>query len=205
MASASPPVQAVPLNTTYLASSKVAAPSTASVDRVTGTDSPVRVEASTSTVPLISRASAQMRSPSSISSTSPGTSSRASISHRSPSRSTQARSGRNAASASTARSACISWANAKPALSRITAAIAMPSRGVPLPHASIAANISSNASGWVNCRASSPGHRLPPRRASSFGPYTSSRRATSRADRPSRELPRSRNRRARGSSGSGGG
>jgi hypothetical protein len=204
MAWAAPPVQTVPLNTTYFASSKVAAPLTAPADRITGTDSPVSVEASTSTVPLISRPSAQMRSPSSISSTSPGTSTLASISHRSPSRSTRACSGRNAASASTARSACISWANAKPAFSRITATIAMPSEAVPLTHASTAASISSRASGWVNCRASSPGHRRPPRRASSFGPCTSSRREASRADRPSGELRRSRNRRARGSRGSAG-
>jgi hypothetical protein len=64
----------------------------------------------------------------------------------------------------------ISCANAKPAFSRITATIARHSGGAPLTHASAAASISSNASGWVNCRASSPGHRRPPRRASSFGP-----------------------------------
>ena len=60
-------------------------------DLVTGTDSPVSVDMSTSTVPLISRASAQMRSPSSMSRTSPGTSSRASMSCDAPSRSTRAR------------------------------------------------------------------------------------------------------------------
>jgi hypothetical protein len=68
-------------------------------ERDTGTDSPVRVEMSTSTEPVISRASAQMSSPSSISSTSPGTSSRASMSCCSPSRRTRTRSGKNAASA----------------------------------------------------------------------------------------------------------
>ena len=151
---------------------------------MTGTDSPVSVDMSTSTVPLISRASAQTRSPSSISRTSPGTSSRASISCRDPSRSTRARSGRNAASASTARSAWSSCTKEKLAFSRITATIATASRGVPLAQASTAAAASSSASGWVNCRASSPGQRRPPRRTSSFGPDTSSRRAASRPDRP---------------------
>ena len=41
----------------------------------------------------------------------------------------------------------------------ITTMIAAPSRGVPLTQASTAAAASSTASGWVNCRASSPGHR----------------------------------------------
>jgi hypothetical protein len=131
---------------------------------------------STSTVPLIRRASAQMLSPSSISSTSPGTSRRAPISWRVPSRSTVARSGRNAASASTARSACISSANANPAFSTITTTIAMPSRGVPLTQARAAATASSTASGWVNWPASSRGQRRPPRRASSFGPDDDIRR-----------------------------
>ena len=65
----------------------------------------VEVDMSTSSVPVISRASAQIRSPSSISRMSPGTSSRASMFCRDPSRSTRARSGKKAASASTARSA----------------------------------------------------------------------------------------------------
>ena len=41
----------------------------------------------------------------------------------------------------------------------IIAAIAIPSRGVPLITASTAATASSTASGWVNCAASSPGQR----------------------------------------------
>ncbi len=157
--------------------------------RVTGADSPVSVDMSTSRVPVIRRASAQTLSPSSTSRTSPGTSSRAWISWRVPSRSTRACSGRNAARASTALSACISCANAKPAFSRITAAIAIASRGVPLAQASTAANASRTASGWVNCAASSPGQRRPPRRVSSFGPCTSSRRAASRPDRPAGDGP----------------
>ena len=122
----------------------------ASADRITGTDSPVRADMSTSTVPVISRASAQIRSPSSISRMSPETSSRASISCREPSRTTRACSGRNAARASTARSAWTSWMKEKLALSAITAAIAIASRGVPLAQASTAAAASSRASGWVN-------------------------------------------------------
>ena len=42
-------------------------------------------------------------------------------------------------------------------------------------------------------RARSPGRRRPPRRTSSFGPDTSSRRAASRPDRPAAEARRSRN------------
>ena len=201
-ACASPAVHSLPLNTRSLACSSGTRPSRSSADLMTGTDSPVSVDMSTSTVPLISRASAQTRSPSSISRTSPGTSSRASISCRDPSRSTRARSGRNAASASTARSAWSSCTKEKLALSRITATIATVSRGVPLAQASTAAAASSSASGWVNCRASSPGQRRPPRRTSSFGPDTSSRRAASRPDRPAAEARRSRNSSSSGSSGS---
>ena len=200
-ASASPPVQAVPLNTTSAACSSGRLGSAGQAERVTGTDSPVSVDMSTSRVPVIRRASAQMLSPSSISRTSPGTSSRASITWRVPSRRTLACLGRNAASASTAFSACISCANANPAFSRITAAIATANRGVPLAQASTAATASSTASGWVNCAASSPGQRRPPRRASSFGPDTSSRRAASRPDRPSGAARKSRNSCASGSSG----
>jgi hypothetical protein len=64
------------------------------------------------------------------------------------SRRTRARSGRNAARASTARSACISWAKEKPALRKITAAIAIARLGVPLAQASTTAAASSSASGW---------------------------------------------------------
>ncbi len=203
-ASPSPPVQAVPLKITSAACSSGTPASAGPAERVTGTDSPVSVDMSTSRVPFIRRASAQTLSPSSTSRTSPGTSSRAWISWRAPSRSTLACSGRNAARASTARSACISCANATPAFSKITAAIAIASRGVPLTQASTAATASRTASGWVNCAASSPGQRRPPRRASSFGPYTSSRRAASRPDRPAGTARRSRNNWAIGSSGSAG-
>jgi hypothetical protein len=55
----------------------------------------------------------------------------------------------------------MSCANAKPAFSRITAAIATASRGVPLAPARTAATASRTASGWVNCAASSPGQRRP--------------------------------------------
>ena len=183
-ARASPAVHSVPLNTTSRACSNGTVTSAAPAEQVTGTDSPVSVDMSTSTVPLSSRASAQIRSPSSISSTSPGTSERASMSCGAPSRSTRARSGRKAARASTARSACSSCAKENAAFRKITAAIAIASRGVPLAQASTAASASSSASGWVNCPASSPGQVRPPRLASSLGPVTSSRRAASRPDRP---------------------
>ncbi|HTR94197.1 MAG TPA: hypothetical protein VMI73_20880 [Trebonia sp.] len=72
----------------------------------------------------------------------------------------------------------------KAAFRKITAAIAIASRGVPLAQASAAASASNSASGWVNCPASSPGQVRPPRLPSSLGPVTSSRRAASRPDRP---------------------
>jgi hypothetical protein len=202
MAWASPPVHTVPLNTTSRASSSGPLTSGVSAERATGADSPVSVDMSTSTAPVISRASAQMLSPSSTISTSPGTRRCASTSCRRPSRHTRAWEGRNAANASTARSACTSWKNAKAALSTITAAMAIASDGVPLIQASTAATASTSASGWVNCRASSDGHRRPPRPASSLGPYATSLRAASRSESPSGELRRCCNNNANGSSGS---
>ena len=74
MTLASPPVQVVPLKTRSLAWSSGTPESAQSALRPAGTDSPVRVEVSTSIVPDSIRASAEIRSPSSISSTSPGTS-----------------------------------------------------------------------------------------------------------------------------------
>ena len=183
-ASPSPPVHAVPLKTTSLASSNGLLRSAGPADRVTGADSPVRVDRSISSVPAIIRASAQMLSPSSRSKMSPVTRSRAGISCRASSRRTRTRSGRNAASASTARSACSSCTKAKPALRKMTAMIAIPRRGVPVAQASPAARASSRARGWVNCVASSRGQRRPPRLLSSFGPLTSSRRAASRPESP---------------------
>ena len=94
MALASPPVQVVPLNTRSLACSSGTPESAQSAERATGTDSPVRVEVSTSIVPDSIRASAEIRSPSSSSSTSPGTSWTASTVTAVPSRSTAACCGR---------------------------------------------------------------------------------------------------------------
>ena len=150
---ASPPVQLVPLKTRFSASSRE--PGTAgragcSADRLAGSDSPVNADRSSSIVPSMIRASAQTRSPSAITSTSPGTRSRAAISRRTPSRTTRAVAGRKAANASTARSACISWTKANPALSKITATTATARAGVPPAQASPAASASRTASGWVN-------------------------------------------------------
>jgi hypothetical protein len=69
---ASPSVQVVPLKTSSRACSSGTPWSYRSAARNTGIDSPVSVEASTSTPPSISRASAEIRSPCSISRTSPG-------------------------------------------------------------------------------------------------------------------------------------
>jgi hypothetical protein len=170
IARASPPVHVVPLNSRFSASSSGTRLSPASADRVTGADSPVTVDRSTSTLPDRMRPSAQIRSPSLTASRSPGTSSRAGISSSVPSRITRARSGRKAARASTARSASISCTKAKTAFRTMTVAMAMASRGVPLAQASAAAAASSRARGWNSCCASSRGQRRPVRRASSFGP-----------------------------------
>ena len=105
---ASPPVQVVPENTTSRACSSGPRHSTRSAERYAGIDSPVSVDRSTSTPPVRIRASADTPSPSSTTSTSPGTSNEASITRVPPSRSTFASLGRYCASASTARSA---WAS----------------------------------------------------------------------------------------------
>ena len=94
-----------------------------------------------------SRASAEIRSPSSMSRRSPGTSSVASISGRVPSRTTTACVGNNFRSASTARSACCSWAKAKPALRTITTTTAIATGTIPATAASTAAPQSRSASG----------------------------------------------------------
>ncbi len=70
-----------------------------SAERLPGRDSPVSAGRSSRTDPLMIRASAQARSPSVTTSTSPGTRPRAATSHRAPSRTTLAVAGRNAARA----------------------------------------------------------------------------------------------------------
>ena len=130
-ARAVPATQEVPLNTTSTASISRTCTAEGSACRDTGWDSPVRADTSASTAPDSSLASAEIRSPSSITSTSPGTSSSARTVVRRPSRSTAACGGRKPRSASTARSACCSCAKARPALSTITATIAAPNTGVP--------------------------------------------------------------------------
>ena len=130
-ASASPPMQVVPLKTRSRASRSGPALSANSAERYTGCDSPVSVDMSTSSAPSSRRASAETRSPSSITITSPGTSCTASTDGRRPSRSTVACCGRYPCSASTARSACRSWTNAKTALRTMTATIAIAERRHP--------------------------------------------------------------------------
>ncbi len=189
---ASPPVALLPLKRRSRAVIRGTPTSTSSAERSAGVDSPVRVERSTSTAPEIRRMSAAMRSPSSTTTTSPGTRSAAMIRNGLPPRNTVTRWGRNCARASTARSACISCTNAKRALSAITSRTAMAMVWLPTANDSAAASHSSNASGWVSWRASSPGHLRPPRRRSSLGPYWISRRRASAADRPTGEARRSR-------------
>ena len=123
-----------------------------SASRSTGADSPVSVDMSISSDPSRRRASAEIRSPSSISRTSPGTSSVVGIRSSSPSRTTRASDGRYAASASTARSAWSSWTKAKIALTKITTTIAIATATMPAIQARAAAAQRSSASGWVNWR-----------------------------------------------------
>jgi hypothetical protein len=77
-------------------------------------------------------------------------------------------------------------------LMTITTTIAIATGTMPAVQANPAAAHSSNASGWVNCAASSCGQRRPPRRLSSFGPWTISRRSASRSESPSGLERRSR-------------
>jgi len=93
-ARASPAVQVAPLNTKSVASRKPPPPSSSPAARATGTDSPVNVDVSTSTLPSRSRASAETRSPSVITKMSPVTISAAAIVMCRPPRITAARAGR---------------------------------------------------------------------------------------------------------------
>ncbi len=88
---ASPPVALVPLKRRSRAAIRGTSTSTSAAERSAGADSPLSVERSTSTAPEIMRMSAAMRSPSSTTTTSPGTRSAARIDDRSPSRSTVTR------------------------------------------------------------------------------------------------------------------
>ena len=90
----SPPRHALPLKTMSSACSNATPGSLSPAERVTGWDSPVKVERSTSSEPSIRRPSALIRSPSSTRNTSPGTRVVASTSWREPSRHTEAREGR---------------------------------------------------------------------------------------------------------------
>jgi hypothetical protein len=183
-ACASPLLHVAPLHTRSSASSGAVESATSVGVRDTGTDSPVSAERSIATRPDRTRASALMRSPSRTTIKSPGTRSRASISVSRASRMTVACVGRYALSASTARTACCSWANARPALRTITATIAHPRTMIPPANAKIAAAMSSSASGCVNWAARSLGQVRRVRLSSSFGPTTRSRRAASREDSP---------------------
>ena len=160
-------------------------------------------DTSSSSEPAMRRASAEIPSPSAMSSTSPGTSCVASIRRRRPSRRTVACEGRYDCSASTARSACCSWAKANRALTTITATIAMARTGVSVRPASSAAAHRSRASGWVNWRTSSFGQARRALALSSFGPDATRRRSASRCVSPSRRARRSRSSRSVGSRGSG--
>lgn len=146
-ATAEPVTHAVPLNTSTGESNRRSAVSIASAERSSGTDSPVSADASTCTAPRSNRASAGIRSPSSISSTSPGTNSLVATLITAPPRSTAARWGRYRPSASMARSACRSWIIATTALSTTTARMVIASSRASTTQASPAATHSSSANG----------------------------------------------------------
>ena len=140
-------MQVVPLKTRSRASSSEPLGSVHSAERATGTDSPVSVEVSTSIVPDSRRASAEMRSPSSMTMTSPGTSCPTSTVWRDRSRSTCTCAGMYSWSASTARSACSSWKKANTAFSTITTTIAIATASIPATHANPAAAHSRTRAG----------------------------------------------------------
>jgi hypothetical protein len=93
IASASPPVHAVPLKIRFGAARGSSPGGWSPATRSTAIDSPVSVDMSTSTAPLTSRASAEMRAPSSTTIRSPGTSSAAGTLIRMPPRMTVAVAG----------------------------------------------------------------------------------------------------------------
>ncbi|WP_205831030.1 MULTISPECIES: hypothetical protein [unclassified Microbispora] len=93
-ARACPPVHVVPLNSRSRAWSSGPVRSSKSADLYAVNDSPVSVDRSISTAPSSIRASADTRSPSSTTSTSPGTSPMASITWSRPSLTTLALAGR---------------------------------------------------------------------------------------------------------------
>ena len=171
-AGASPPVQVVPLKTRSLRLEQRAVPCSSSVgaredrQRLAGERRHVDLERAPS-----SRASAEMRSPSSSSEDVAGdelaastTAARVRRGRRSP-----AAAGTRS-SASTARSACAPGRTRSAALRTITATIAPPSDGVPGDQRERRGGQSSSASGWVNCSTSSPRPAPPAAAPSSFGP-----------------------------------
>jgi hypothetical protein len=169
IARASPPVHVVPLNSRFSASSSGTRLSPASADRVTGADSPVTVDRSTSTLPDRMRPSAQIRSPSLTASRSPGTSSRAGISSSVPSRITRAL-GEEGGQGFHGPLGLHFLREGEDRVQDDDGGDGDGQPRVPLAQASAAAAASSRARGWKSCCASSRGQRRPVRRAGSFGP-----------------------------------
>ncbi len=155
-ARAAPDVTYVPAKTSPGAASGSSPGSAhASAVRDIGTDSPVSVDSSTrSASACVTRASAEIRSPSTSTTTSPRTSSPAGIDTRRPSRRTVAStvsSSRSALVACSARSSC---ANEKTPFKTTTIAIAIASCGISPTNASTAATHSSSAKKCVSCASS---------------------------------------------------
>ena len=125
------------------------------------------------------RRSAEIRSPASSRTTSPGTRSAASTSTTIPSRSTVTRRGSRSARRSAARSARYSWTKANIPLSRTTTTMATPSWGSCARKASPAATHSITAKNPRNCRARwrHTGRRRAP--GSTLGPSSDRRREAS--------------------------
>ena len=167
-----PPCRSCREKTRSRASSSGTLVSSSSAARRAGHDSPVSVERSTSTPPSAAGRRRRSRSPSSISSTSPGHEPRRLDDLLAPVAQDLRRSAAgSAASASTARSACSSCAKANSGVDqdhdddrdRHRHDPGQPRREPRRPRAAA-------ASGWVNWRASSRGQRRPPRRAQHVGP-----------------------------------
>ena len=147
-----PEVTKVPANTTFGAVERIAParPDAGPMLRSVGSDSPVRVDMSTfSSDDPITRASAEIRSPSRNRTMSPGTRSAAGIASGPPPH--HRSSGSSAERAWTARSARYSWRKLNAPLTSMTTMIAMPSSGNPPTKASPAATHSMRAKKWTSC------------------------------------------------------
>ena len=186
-ACAEPAATNVPANTMSCASatSEGASPGVAA-SRATGIDSPVSIWWSTrSPADSRIRPSAEIRSPSRRTSTSPGTRSAAGTNVRRPSRRAATVSGISSASAAVAFAARSSWLKLNTPFTITTTTIAAPSSGIPPIAASTAAAHSINAKKWVSWATSRRRGPLASRCGMRFWPTTPRIATASSVVRPS--------------------